>query len=267
MRRLNLLPPEERRGGLPGLPVGGLAATRSSIVGILLIVGALLLLVMVGLYLFYFIRLGNEEDNIARLDQDAARQQVRIAELAPFRDLQARLDAKKPIADGIFRTRFAWDEFLAGLAFLIPDATALDVFTGTATPVNIQASPGGETSGDVQNLEPPGVITFSGFAEPEYQNIADFVVRMNNLRFLANADLTGAALNQQDFPAPGAITFEVNADLVTTVGENGNEVRIEDGPQADGEESVPPDGTLQYETPQASLPGEQYQVGQSGDEP
>ena len=219
MRRINLLPSEDRRrgGAIPAL-------TRSSLLGVLLILGALLLLVMIGLYLYYYVRLGNEEEQITQLDQDIAREQARIQELVPFRDLQARLDAKKPIADGIFRTRFPWDEFLRGLSFVIPESTALDVFAGQATPINIQAPAGGAP--EVQNLEPPGTITFNGFAQPEYQNVSDFIVRMNNLRFLANASLTIAELDRQNFPQPGAITFEVDAELVTRIGENGDEVLL-----------------------------------------
>jgi type IV pilus assembly protein PilN len=237
MRRVNLLPAEERRRRAAP------TTTRGGILGVLLIVGALFLLVMVGLYLYYYIQLGNEEEQIAQLDQDISRQQARVQELAPFQDLQARLDAKKPIADGIFRTRFSWDEFLRGLAFVIPEATALDVFTGTATPINFQAPSGGTP--DVQNLEPPGTITFSGFAQPDYQNrsdgfarpryqnISDFIVRMNSFRFLANASLTSAELDRE-IPPQGAVEFEVSADLVTRVGENGEEVPI--GIEEDGEE-------------------------------
>jgi type IV pilus assembly protein PilN len=245
MKRINLLPPEERRRR-----VAAPTTTRAGIMGILLIVGALLVLLMIGLYLYYFIQLGNEEDQSAQIDQDVARQQARIQELAPFSDLQARLNAKKPIADGIFRTRFPWDEFLRGLSFVIPENTALDVFSGKATPINIQASAGGAP--EVQNLEPPGSITFNGFALPEYQNVSDFIVRMNNLRFLANASLTTAELDRQNFPRPGAVAFEVGADLITRVGENGNEVLLgtdeEDGNQEGNDEAELPDD-------QASRPG------------
>ena len=218
MRRVDLLPPAERRRRVAP------TTTKAGIFGLLLILGALLLMVMIGLYLYYFIQLGNEEDQVAQLDQDIARQQARVQELAPFSDLEARLDAKKPIADGIFRTRFPWDEFLRGLAFVIPDSTSLDTFTGTATPINIQAPAGGGAS-DGQNLEPPGTITFNGIAQPEYHNISDFIVRMNNLRFLANAGLTRAELNRQTTSRP-TITFEVGAQLVTRVGENGDEVLL-----------------------------------------
>ncbi len=238
MKRTNLLPPEERRRAAP-------AASRTGILGGLLILGAFLVLVMIGLYLYHFIRLGNEEEQIAQLDQDVAREQARIQELAPFRDLQARLDAKKPIADGIFRTRFPWDEFLRGLSFVIPDSTALSGLVGQATPINIQAPAGGAP--EVRNLEPPGAVTFTGIARPEYQNVSDFIVRMNNLRFLSNATLASAELDRETFTGP-AISFEVAAELLTRVGENGDEVLIDEPDDEGGDEGAPPGD-------QASRPG------------
>jgi type IV pilus assembly protein PilN len=217
MRRINLLPPEERRR--PAQRVGGRA------VAILLVAAAVALITMVGVYFLFLLRLNAVEDEIAQLDGQIAEQNARLAELAPYRDLQARLDAKKPVADGIFRTRFPWDEFLQGLAFIIPETTALDTFTAEAAPIDIQAPV-------EQPLEPPGSITFTGIALPRYQNVADFVVQMNNLRFLANAQLNSAQLDQQTLGQP-AISFEVASELVTVVGESGTEVRIEEGTPAE----------------------------------
>lgn len=217
MRRINLLPPEERRRPAERL--------RGGVAGILLIVGAFALIAMVGVYLFLFLRLGGVEDQIADLDAQIAQQNGRLAQLSPYRDLQARLEAKKPVADGIFRTRFAWDQFLDGLAYVIPETTALQTFTGEAAPVNVQAPVD-------QPLSPPGAVTFTGFSLPRYTNIADFVVRMNNLRYLANAQLDSAELDRQTFIEP-AINFEVNSELVTVAGENGTEVRIEGGSPAE----------------------------------
>ena len=171
MRRINLLPPEERRRGLALQAPGG-------VLGTLLIVGAAVLLVMVGVYVFYLVRLNSQEDQIAQLDQQITEQNARLAELSPFRDLQARLDAKKPVADGIFRSRFPWDEFLQGLAFVIPPETALETLTAQAAPVDIQAPV-------EQPLSPPGAVTFTGVALPDYENVADFIVSMNTLRFLS----------------------------------------------------------------------------------
>jgi type IV pilus assembly protein PilN len=217
MRRINLLPPEERRRPAERLFGRGAA--------ILLVVTAVALIAMVAVYLFFLVRLNAVEDEIAELDRQIAQQNQRLAELAPYRDLQARLDAKKPVADGIFRTRFPWDEFLQGLAFIIPETTALDTFTAEAAPIDIQAPV-------EQPLEPPGSITFTGVALPRYQNVADFVVQMNNLRFLANAELNSAELDRVTFGEP-AITFEVASELVTIVGESGTEVRIEEGTPAE----------------------------------
>ncbi|MDP8949419.1 MAG: PilN domain-containing protein [Actinomycetota bacterium] len=213
MRRINLLPPEERRRPAERL--------RGGVPAVLLIVGAVAIIAMVGMYLFFLMRLNGVEDEIAELDQQIAEQNQRLAELAPYRDLQARLEAKKPVADGIFRTRFPWDQFLQGLAFIIPETTALDTFTAEAAPIDIQAPV-------EQPLEPPGAITFTGIALPQYQNVADFVVQMNNLRYLANTQLNSAELDRATFAQP-AISFEVASELVTVVGESGTEVRIDGG--------------------------------------
>jgi type IV pilus assembly protein PilN len=217
VRRINLLPPEERRRPAERL--------RGRVAGILLIVGAFALIAMVGVYLFLFLRLNGVEDQIADLDAQIAEQNGRLAQLSPYRDLQARLEAKKPVADGIFRTRFAWDQFMEGLAYVIPETAALQTLTGEAAPVNVQAPV-------EQPLSPPGAVSFTGISLPGYTNIADFVVRMNNLRYLANAQLDSAQLDRQSFAQP-AINFEVNSELVTVVGENGTEVRIEGGTPAE----------------------------------
>ena len=213
MRRINLLPPEERQRLGEGL--------RGGTLGILLIVGALALILMVGLYVVLLQRLGGIEDEIAELDTEIARRNEHLAELSPYRDLQARLEEKKPVADGIFRSRFAWDEFLQGLAFVVPETTALDTLTATAAETNVDAPV-------EQPLDPPGAVTFTGVALPRYLNVADFVVRMDNLEFLANSQLNSAELKRLTQPA---ISFDVASELITVVGENGTEVRLEGGSQ------------------------------------
>ena len=215
MRRINLLPADER-----GRPADRL---RRGVVGILLIVGAFVLILMVGVYLVMLLRLNDLEDQVAKLDAEIARQNAHLAELSPYRDLKARLEAKKPIADGIYRSRFTWDQFLQGLAFVMPGTTALDTFTAEAAPVDLDAPV-------EQPLEPPGTISFTGIALPRFKNVADFVVRMDNLRYLANADLDTAALKRNILPEP-AVSFEVASELVTLVGDNGTEIRLESGSQ------------------------------------
>jgi type IV pilus assembly protein PilN len=213
MRRINLLPSDER----------GRAAERfgGGVLGILLIAGALVVVVMVGVYLLMLLRLNDLEDQVAKLDDDIAQQNARLAQLSPYRDLKAQLDAKKPIADGIFSTRFAWDQFLQGLAFVVPETTALDTMTAEASPVDIEATP-------EQPLDPAGTVTFTGVALPRYENVADFVVRMDNLQYLANAELDQAALKTF---SQKAVSFEVASALVTIAGENGTEVKLEGASQ------------------------------------
>ncbi len=211
MRRVNLLPPEERRSRTEGLP-GGL-------VGLFLVAAAALLIALAVVYLVFLLRLNGLEEEVAELDGQISQQNARLQELAPYRDLQARLEEKKPVADGIFRTRFPWDDFLQGLAFVVPETTALDTLVAEAAPTNLEAPA-------EQPLDPPGAVTFTGVALPGYQNVADFVVRMDTLEFVANSQLNTAELKSFSQPA---VSFEVASEMVTIVGENGTEVRIEGG--------------------------------------
>jgi type IV pilus assembly protein PilN len=249
MRRINLLPAEER-----GRPADRL---RRGVVGILLVVGAFVLILMVGVYLVLLLRLGDLEDQVAKLDAEIARQNAHLAELSPYRDLQARLEAKKPVADGIFRSRFTWDQFLQGLAFVVPESTALDTFTAEAAPVDIDAPV-------EQPLDPPGTITFTGIALPRYENVADFVVRMDNLQYLANADLE-IATGPSNSPAL-PVSFEVASELVTLVGDNGTEIRLEGGSQdelAGRRGSLPTREVANMKRPSYGAAGEQY-AGHAG---
>jgi type IV pilus assembly protein PilN len=216
MRRINLLPSDER--GRTAERFGG------GVLGILLIAGALVVVVMVGVYLLMLLRLNGLEDEVAQLDNDIAQQNARLAELSPYRDLQAQVDAKKPIADGIYSTRFAWDQFFQGLAFVVPETTALSALSAEASPVDLNATP-------EQPLDPAGTVTFTGIALPRFENVADFVVRMDNLQYLANAELDLAARNGTTQDSP--VTFTVASALVTIAGENGTEVKLEDASDND----------------------------------
>jgi Tfp pilus assembly protein PilN len=196
------------------------------LLGVLAVSGAVLVVLMAGLYLFYAVRLGNVEEDIAALDEQIAQRQARVAELQPFGELQASLDAKKPVADGIYRTRFAWDGFLEGLAFVTPDATSLESFEGEASPVDISAQSG-------ESLSPPGSISFEGLALADYRNVADFVVQMNALSYLENSELESAELDRETYEEP-AILFQVTSRLITVAGENGDEVPL-DGSEETGD--------------------------------
>jgi type IV pilus assembly protein PilN len=211
MRRINVLPPEDRRR-VAGGPI------LQNPVELLVVVGVVLLIIMVSVYLFYLLRLGNEREAVMQLDQDIARQEQRLAELEPYRDLQDRLAAKERIADGVWRARFPWDEFLQALAFVIPESTALNGLAGQASFADLQAPVG-------QPIEPQGSVTFTGIALPNYQNVADFIVRMNSIPFLANSRLISAELDRESYEEP-AIGYEVASEMVTVAGQDGTQVPL-----------------------------------------
>ncbi|MGI8649513.1 MAG: PilN domain-containing protein [Rubrobacter sp.] len=214
MRRVNLLPREERQRGFSGIPEATL--------GIFAVAGAAIVFLVAVISLFCFFRLNALDSTVARLDSDIQGQTQTLQELEPYSQLEDEVARKQPVADGIVRTRFWWDEFLRQLQFVIPATTSLQSLTAEAAPVDVTASVG-------QQLQPPGATTFVGFAEPNYTNVADFILQMDTLRFLANSGLAQAELDRTTF-AEEAINFEINSELVTIVGERDQEVRL----QSDG---------------------------------
>ncbi|AHY46754.1 Fimbrial assembly protein (PilN) [Rubrobacter radiotolerans] len=216
MRRVNLLPPEERQRGLSGLSENAL--------GGLIIAAAALVILVAGISLYSLIRLNSLDGTIADLDESILQRTDQVQELQPYAELEGDIASKQPVADGVVRTRFPWDEFLRQLSFVIPAATTLETLTAEASPVDIDASVGEE-------LDPPGAVTFVGFSQPDYTNVADFVLQMNTIRFLSNSELDRAELDRTTF-AEEALDFEVSSQLVTVVGERESEVRLESGEPA-----------------------------------
>jgi type IV pilus assembly protein PilN len=100
----------------------------------------------------------------------------------------------------------------------VPETTALETMTAEASPVDIDAP-------SKQPLSPPGTVTFTGVALPRFENVADFVVRMDNLQYLANAELDTAERQGSSQDSP--VHFEVASALVTIAGQNGSKVKIE----------------------------------------
>ncbi|WP_119068090.1 PilN domain-containing protein [Rubrobacter indicoceani] len=211
MRRVNLLPREDRRQGLAGVP--------QELLGAFAIVGAAIIFVIAASSLFFLFRLNSIDNTIADLDSEIAAQTERVQELQPYAQLESEIASKQPVADGIVRTRFWWDEFLRQLRFVVPNTTSLQSLTAEAAPVDIDASVG-------QQLQPPGAVTFVGFAEADYTNVADFILQMDTLSFLANSGLEQAELDRTTFQEQ-AISFEVSSEMVTIVGDRDSELQVE----------------------------------------
>lgn len=244
MRRVNLLPKDERQRGLPNF--------QGATAGILLSGAAVVIIVVAAVSIFCILRLYSLNNDIADLDANLAEQNQRLQELEPYSQLEGEIAAKQPVADGVVRSRFAWDEFLQGLAFIIPEATSLETLTAEASPVDINAPLD-------QNLQPPGTVTFTGLSLPDYTNVADFIVRLNTLRFLANSELDVAELDQETY-AEDAINFEISAEMITEVGARDSEVRLQADDSGSDSATDNPNAASAAEDQYAA--GEQYANGE-----
>ena len=199
MRRINP-PPSCRRGVAVGEQVTqrccGYSTCRS-----------LVLILMVGVYLVLLLRLGDLEDQVAKLDAEIARQNAALAELSPTGI--SRRASKQKVADGIFRSRFTWDQVLQALALSCRRAR-LDTFTAEAAPVDIDA-PVEQPWNWYDNVGIALPVTKCGLRR------ADGQPPVSCQRGPRQAALRNI------LPEP-AVSFEVASELVTLVGDNGREL-------------------------------------------
>jgi Tfp pilus assembly protein PilN len=201
MKRINLLPPEQRVKA---------ARERGLLWAILILVA-----IVVALGLVYVWQNGQVNDKQAELDgltAQVAVEQQKAAALAPYAQIQDTRVAMTATAKGIYDSRVSWATILQEISLVIPENVRLQSLTGTvpatmlpgpATP----AVPGTAASAD---------ITFTGTTST-HKDVAEFMTRLGLIPQLSNVQLassTGAAATD----ATGAtgtptVTFTVTASL------------------------------------------------------
>ena len=128
MRPVNLIPPEERRGGADNGP------RRSGVLSYV-IVGVLAVAVLAIAASTHF---GNQVEDrkseVAALESEVAAASARAQSLTQFTSFQSLRDARVATIDSLARTRFNWQRVLRELARIIPENVEVTNVTGTASP-------------------------------------------------------------------------------------------------------------------------------------
>lgn len=125
MRPVNLIPPEERRGGrrpartgpLAYLLVGGLVAALAGVTAVVLTGNAI----------------AEREAEVARLQQEEQIATARAESLRAFADFAAMEEARIETVSSLARSRFDWERVLHELALVIPEDIQLTGLTGTVS--------------------------------------------------------------------------------------------------------------------------------------
>lgn len=195
MSQVNLLPPELRQRQV--------VRRTTSIV----IAAGLGLLALIGV--FYFVqtqRLADAEDELAAQNGRNTQLQQDIADLQPFADLQAELEAREQMVRSLFLNEISWSSVLLDVSRVIPDASYLTNLTGQIAAAGV---PGAEPADETLTASLIGSISFQGVAM-ETGTIAAWLTRLEQVRGWVNAWVSSA---QEDQPFSQIYTFSSGLDL------------------------------------------------------
>jgi len=201
MKRINLLPPEQR-----------VKASRER--GLLWAI-LILVVIVVALGLVYVWQNGQVNDQQAELDrltaETTAVQQQALA-LAPYAVIQTTRTAMTQTAKGIYDSRVPWSTILQEISLVIPENVRLQslncavpatMLPGSAVP----AAPGAPVTVD---------MTFTGTTYT-HKDVAEFMTRLGLIPQLSNIQLTSsasaAATGATGTTGTPTVTFTVTASL------------------------------------------------------
>jgi Tfp pilus assembly protein PilN len=201
MKRINLLPPEQRVKA---------SRERGLLWAILILVG-----IVVALGLVYVWQNGQVNDKQAELDgltaELAVVQQQALA-LAPYAVIQTTRTAMTQTAQGIYDSRVPWATILQQISLVIPENVRLQSLTGTVPATMLPGTPVPAAPGAAATAD----ITFAGTTYT-HKDVAEFMTRLGLIPQLSNIQLassTGAAVTDPT-GATGTptVTFTVTASL------------------------------------------------------
>ncbi len=177
MKRINLLPPEQR-----------VKASRER--GLLWAVLILVAIVVV-LGLVYVWQNGQVNDKQAELNgltaETAAVQQQAVA-LAPYAAIQTTRTAMTQTAMGIYDSRVPWSTILQEVSLVIPENVRLQSLTGTVPATML---PGPAVAAAAGAAAATADITFAGTTYT-HKDVAEFMTRLGLIPQLSNIQLTSS---------------------------------------------------------------------------
>jgi Tfp pilus assembly protein PilN len=172
VRPVNLIPPEERRGGSAPLRTGPLPyVVLSALVAVLAGITALVLA-------------GNEvserKSEVAKLEREDARAAAKAQRLAAYTEFRAMSEQRVATVAELADSRFDWERVMRELALVLPSNVWLVGLTGTAAPgVGVEGGSTGGTSG--MRADAPGpALELSGCAKGQ-EAVAGFVTALEDI--------------------------------------------------------------------------------------
>ncbi len=172
MRPVNLIPPEDRRGGsaplrtgpLPYVLVGALVAVLIAVVAMVLVNN----------------EISEREGEVAKLEHEDAAAAVKAQRLAAYTEFRAMSEQRVATVSELADSRFDWERVMRELALILPSDVWLVGLTATAAPgVSVE----GGSTGDASSMRAAAAgpaLELSGCANGQ-EAVAGFVTALEDI--------------------------------------------------------------------------------------
>jgi Tfp pilus assembly protein PilN len=200
MKRINLLPPEQRVKA---------SRERGLLWAILILVAVVVALGLV--YVWESSQVSSRQSDLDAVTAQVAAEQQKAAVLRPYAELQATRTAMTAAAKGIYDARVSWSTILQEISLVIPDNVRLTTLT-SVVPATMLPGTGAVVAPGTLATAPD--ITFAGTTYT-HKDVADFMTRLGLIPQLTNVQLTsssGAAASTTS-GAPATVTFTITASF------------------------------------------------------
>jgi Tfp pilus assembly protein PilN len=200
MKRINLLPPEQRVKA---------SRERGLLWAILILVAVVVVLGLV--YVWQNSAVSSKQSELDDLTAQTQEVQQQALALRPYAEIQTTRTAMTQTAKGIYDSRVPWSTLLQEISLVIPDNVRLQTLSG-AVPANMLpgavAAPGTPAA--------TADVTFSGTTYT-HTDVAEFMTRLGLVPQLANIQLNSsagaAAVVTTGTASPTTVTFTITASL------------------------------------------------------
>ena len=203
MKRINLLPPEQRAKA---------SRERGLLWAILILVAIVVALGLV--YVWQNRQVNDKQAELDGLTAEVAVEQQKAQALAPYAAIQTTRTNMTQTATGIYDSRVPWSTILQEVSLVIPENVRLQSLSGTV-PATMLPGPAVPPPAAGATAATPD-ITFSGTTYT-HKDVAEFMTRLGLIPQLSNIQLassTGAAATgTTGTTSTPTVTFTVTATL------------------------------------------------------
>ncbi len=197
MKRINLLPPEQRVRA---------SRERGLLWAILILVAVVVVLGLV--YVWQNNQVNAKQAQLDDLTAQTAAEQQKALALQPYAEIQATRTAMAAAAQGIYDSRVSWSTILQEISLVIPENVRLQTLSAVvpATMLPGTAVPAGTVAAATPD------VTFSGTTYT-HKDVAEFMTRLGLIPQLTNVQLSTSSGAAGTTTTQSTVAFTVTASL------------------------------------------------------